>query len=49
MPINVLLFNNGNARVIIGSSQKVYDDFMSADSKGSFYTANIKGKFGATE
>ncbi len=44
-----IVLNGGKSYQYTGVSQKVYDDFMSADSKGSFYTANIKGKFGAAE
>ena len=44
-----IVLTGGKTYQYTGVAQKVYDDFMSAESKGSFYTANIKGKFGAAE
>jgi hypothetical protein len=39
-------FKGGSAYRHAEVPQEIYDGFMAADSKGGFYHANIKGKFG---
>lgn len=38
-------FNNGGVYQYSGVSQDVYDEMMSADSKGKYFHANIKNTY----
>ena len=39
------MHNSSDTYVYKDVPQTVYDNFMAAESKGSFYVKNIKGKF----
>lgn len=38
-------FTNGTKYNYIGVPKNVYEEFMTAESKGKFFTQNIKSKF----
>ena len=41
----IQMHNSSDTYVYKDVPQTVYDNFMAAESKGSFYVKNIKGKF----
>ena len=44
-----ILFHNGNIYQYFDVPQSVYEEFMSADSKGKFLNANIKNNYRYTK
>ena len=42
-------FNNGSVYQYHGVSKEIFDSFMQAGSKGSYFNANIKNNYGTTK
>jgi hypothetical protein len=43
--ILVIEFKNGSVRAYYNVSREIYDEFLDAPSKGSYYTSQIKGEY----